>query len=295
MDFESLLIPKLFSSIKPPGPSSFGHVSWVKRRVKPKGKFGHFGTLDPFASGVLVMGIDGAMRFNQYLQDEFEKSYLAIGKIGIKTDSGDKEGKPVNESSRIPTKNEFLSALSEFKGEYLQSPPYYSAVKYNGRPLYEYARKGEFIDRPAVKRHVYNLELISLRANYIVFKASVSKGTYIRKLFEDICESLGVCGHLHGLIRDEVGPFNLKTSMTKYHIDNIGSYIIDKSLPIYKVLDREIIDLNNDLAQKFVNGLKMDLEKSPGQYWVKTDNFYLGLGSIESGVLKSDIGFSRKS
>ncbi len=175
-------------------------------------KVGHLGTLDPFATGLLIVGVNKGTKFLPYLKDE-EKTYVAELKLGGKTLSGDNTSEVI-ENKDVPmlTKDDIKSVLSSFLGESEQTPPMTSAKKIDGKPLYKLAHKGISIDRKPNKINVYEIELIEFdKENKIIkFVTTVSKGTYIRTLGEDIAEKLGTYGHLISLRRIAIGNINVK-------------------------------------------------------------------------------------
>ena len=182
--------PHLFAVDKPKGITSYDVIRKFKKILKrPFGKIGHLGTLDPFASGLLFIGISGATRFSDLIHDRTNKTYLASGLVGVKTDSGDETGNIVLEQEgKIDIEVEELSRLwgEKFKGDYFQVPPAYSATKHEGKKLYEYAREGIVIEKKAVRRRIEKIQLFDLKDEVVTFEVTVSKGTYIRTLFEDM-------------------------------------------------------------------------------------------------------------
>lgn len=174
-------------------------------------KAGHTGTLDPMATGVLPICFGRATKIAQYLLDS-DKEYIATVKLGIETDSGDAEGTIIAENDNIPVLSKELieETLKKFRGEISQVPPMYSALKYNGQPLYKLAREGKTIEIKPRNIIIYELELLSFDKDIIKVKVKCSKGTYIRSLAIDIGKELGCGGHLIELQRTQSGPFDLK-------------------------------------------------------------------------------------
>lgn len=192
---------------KPKNKTSFTLVSALRRLLKVK-KIGHAGTLDPFATGVMVMLIG-----KQYtkLSDRFlgaDKEYITTVHLGIQTDSYDCDGRILEENSTIPTEKELKKALENFQGEIMQTPPMFSAKKINGKKLYDLARKGISVEREPV--HVkMATELISYEYPYVQLRVSCSKGTYIRSIAHDLGKLLGCGAHLCALQRVRSGAFHL--------------------------------------------------------------------------------------
>ena len=177
----------------------------ILSRACPGLRVGHLGTLDPFASGLLVVAVGKATKFLPYLLDE-PKSYIAKLTLGARKDTADLTGTTVEEREvPILDLREVASVLASFQGEIEQLPPAYSALKVNGRPAYSFARKGEAVELKPRKCVVSSIHLVSYEKGEIVFTASVSKGTYIRTLGEDIAKKLGTLGYLSSLRRLSMG------------------------------------------------------------------------------------------
>jgi tRNA pseudouridine55 synthase len=193
---------------KPKGKTSFSLVSAIRRICKVQ-KVGHAGTLDPFASGVMILLVG---KNYTRLSDSFlhqDKEYIGTLHLGIRTDSYDTEGKVLTTSDLIPTEEEITKTLSQFQGTILQTPPMFSAKKIQGKKLYELARKGIEIERQPVSVTV-NIQLLSYEYPYLSLKIACSKGTYIRSLAEDIGLNLGCGAHLSNLTRTKSGRFSLE-------------------------------------------------------------------------------------
>jgi tRNA pseudouridine55 synthase len=211
---------------KPAGITSHDVVTHARRILKTK-RVGHTGTLDPFATGVLVLMIGKATRLAQFL-DKDEKEYEAAIRFGYETDTGDLTGERRYVENTIQgdtvTINEVESVLPDFLGEIEQTPPMYSAKKVDGKKLYELARKGVEVARKVAKVVIYKLEIVYDREIYepgptIRIRVSCSAGTYIRTLAEDIGRRLGTGAHLAELRRTRAGKFNLTESIT---LDALG-------------------------------------------------------------------------
>ncbi|MBN2801227.1 MAG: tRNA pseudouridine(55) synthase TruB [Deltaproteobacteria bacterium] len=197
---------------KPAGITSHDVVAAI-RAVTGVKKVGHTGTLDPFATGVLPIALGGSTRLIQFL-DESLKVYDALIRFGTATDTGDPTGQVIREAP-LPTQDEaeVRAVLEGFLGPQLQTPPAYSAVKVRGRPLYDYARKGETVEVKARPIHIYHLELQSYDHEHLRVVITCSRGTYARVLADDIATALGSAGHLEELRRDASGPFLLEQSI----------------------------------------------------------------------------------
>lgn len=202
---------------KPSGITSHDVVSVLRKILQTK-KIGHTGTLDPMANGVLPIAVGDATRLIEFLSDD--KEYVAVVKFGESTDTYDKEGSIIFKSEKIVEKSELEKALLKFKGEILQKPPIYSALKKNGKKLYEYAREGKNIEIEPRKIFIEKLELLSFQNNIAELRIKCSKGTYIRSIANDLGEILSCGGHLIGLTRTIAGDFLLENSVTLDEIIN---------------------------------------------------------------------------
>lgn len=217
-------------------------------------KIGHTGTLDPIATGVLVICIGNTTKLCEVLTSE-NKEYIATIKLGIKTDTLDTTGEIIERKDFNITESQIKEVLSSFLGQSTQVTPIYSAVKVNGKKLYEYAREGIKVELPNREINITNIELISFNNDEIVFKTTVSKGTYIRALIDDICKKLNTVGTMSSLIRTKQGNFNIEDSYTIEDIEN-GNY---KLITIEEALSTlESITIEEDTYNKVKNGAIID-------------------------------------
>lgn len=194
---------------KPKGVTSNGILQQVKR-LFGAAKAGHTGALDPLATGVLPLCFGEATKFSQMMLDS-DKAYIATARLGIRTETGDSEGAVVAEKP-VPdglTADVLEPVLDGFRGDIQQVPSMYSALKHKGRPLYEYAREGIEVERPARPVTIYELTLLDIRENELDIAVSCTKGTYIRSLVEDIGEALGCGAHVTALRRTMASGFTL--------------------------------------------------------------------------------------
>ena len=198
------------------GASSNDVLQRVKRLFNAA-KAGHTGSLDPLATGVLPICLGEATKFSQYLLDS-DKSYRTTMKMGVRTTTGDREGEPVEERAVTVTRSDVEAILPKFRGNVDQVPSMYSALKHNGRPLYEYAREGIEVDRPSRTITIHRLELLDFDGDECVLEVDCTKGTYIRTLIEDIGEALGCLGHVVELKRLKAGPY---TEHQTYTLDEL--------------------------------------------------------------------------
>lgn len=243
---------------KPYGYTSRDIVNIVSKTFNTK-KIGHTGTLDPIATGVLVLPIGNALKVSELLTAE-KKEYIARVILGYETDMLDVTGKETKRNKPSCTKEEIEVVLKSFIGKNNQQVPIYSAVKVNGKKLYEYARQGIEVTPPTKEIEVYNLELIS-NIEYLedtiefTIKCEVSKGTYIRSLIRDIAYKLGTFGTMKELTRTGQGIFSLEDSYTLQDIQNNNYKLmsIKEALPNIK-----IIKVEDNLLKKIKNGMVLD-------------------------------------
>ena len=214
-------------------------------------KIGHTGTLDPIATGVLVICIGKSTKLCDILTSKY-KEYIATIKLGIKTDTLDTTGTILEEQeAKTYTKEEITKVLNTFLGTSIQETPIYSAVKVNGKKLYEYAREGIPVELPKREIDIKSIELLDYKDNEIVFKTTVSKGTYIRALINDICTKLNTIGTMSSLVRTKQGEFNIEDCYTLEEIE-AGNY---KLLSNEEVLSNlETIDIEENHVIPVNNG-----------------------------------------
>jgi tRNA pseudouridine55 synthase len=207
---------------KPPGITSHDVVAML-RGVLGIRKIGHTGTLDPFATGVLAIAVGSATRLIQYL-DEDLKVYDSLLQLGQATDTGDPEG-DIIETAPVPELDDahIQQVLDGFVGDRMQTPPMYSAVKINGRPLYSYARAGETVEVPARPIRVDEVSFLGWQAPHLRVRITCGKGTYARVLAEDFGQALGSVAHLIGLRRERSGPFTLEHALDAPTLSQIAA------------------------------------------------------------------------
>ena len=224
-------------------------VNKLTKILKTK-KIGHTGTLDPIATGVLVVCVGNTTKLCELLTSEY-KEYVATIKLGIKTDTLDTTGNIIEKKEYNVTEEQIKEVLNSFLGTSIQTTPIYSAVKVNGKKLYEYAREGKNVELPKREINITNIELISYKDDEIKFKTTVSKGTYIRALIDDICNKLNTVGTMSSLIRTKQGKFTLEETFTLEDVEN-GKYEL---ISIEKALsDIETITIDEDTYNKVKNG-----------------------------------------
>ena len=198
---------------KPKDYTSHDIVNIVRKKLNIK-KVGHAGTLDPNATGVLPILIGSATKISKYLI-EHKKTYIATIKLGEKTDTGDIEGKIIERKTDFKELNieKIEKVFDKFKGKQKQIPPMYSAIKINGKKLYEYAREGKNKDIKPREIEIYNINLINYKNYEIKYQVECSKGTYIRTLSEDIAKAIGTVGYMKDLVRIKVDEFKIEDAI----------------------------------------------------------------------------------
>ncbi len=206
---------------KPSGASSNQVLQTVKRLFRAR-KAGHTGSLDPLATGMLPICFGKATRISSFLLAS-DKRYLTVGQLGEATDTGDAEGRVVRNCSVEGIDRERIeAALAAFRGEIEQVPPMYSALKHKGERLYEIARRGEVVERPARRITIHELNLLGFDGNRFELDVHCSKGAYIRTLVEDIAEAMGSCAHVVRLRRTAVAPFDAEGMLTLAQLESLA-------------------------------------------------------------------------
>ncbi|MCR5349259.1 MAG: tRNA pseudouridine(55) synthase TruB [Bacilli bacterium] len=239
---------------KPEGMTSRAVDNALQRLFHTR-KVGHLGTLDPFATGLLVVAIGKATKYLPFLPDE-EKTYEATLVLGKKTDTGDYQGEIIEEK-QVPelSKQSIENVLSSFLGESHQLPPMTSAIKKDGVPLYRLAHQGKEVERELRPIYIHQIRLLSFAHDEIRFEATVSKGTYIRTLGEDIAEKLGTVGFLSALRRTKVGPVEVKDALPLEKVDE-SALRVPSDFVFYPR-----VHLSGEQAKKGRNGVALDLPR----------------------------------
>ncbi len=244
---------------KPVGLSSNDALMKAKRVFNAK-KAGHTGTLDPFATGLLPLCFGEATKFSQDLL-EADKTYEATVHLGIMTTTGDTEGELIEQREVDVTREQVEAALARFRGPIFQVPPMYSALKRDGKALYEYAREGITLEREARPVTIHALSLVEYTAPLLKILVTCSKGTYVRVLGEDIGAALGCGAHLNALRRVQVGALSTERMIT---LEDLQAHADPLSLlaPVDALLSSfPSVELTADLAKRFLNGQRLALGK----------------------------------
>ncbi len=260
------------------------------RRLFNANKAGHTGSLDPLATGLLPLCFGEATKVSALMLDD-NKRYQVVVQLGVMTDTGDAEGEVIK-TAEVPdiSNNELMHCLQQFTGEIDQVPPMYSALKHNGKKLYELAREGVSIERKARRINIFDLKLLESslsgvdKTNQLILEVFCSKGTYIRSLAEDIGDALGSCGTVLALRRLEAGIFNIVqaktieqfTAMTAQELQN-SLIAIDKPLLAYPSVQ---LSEQQTVAIKYGQSVQLDAGLIEGTVRLYNDDVFLGLGEM---------------
>ena len=265
------------------GMTSSRVVQVVKKRFQFK-KVGHLGTLDPMATGLLILAINRGTKFSSLLL-ESHKSYAAEVTLGIQTDTDDAEGEKILSRSVTCNNEETKQMLLSFLGSSKQKPPIYSALKVNGKPMYKYAREGVKVEKASRNIEIQSIENISINLPRISFEVSCSKGTYIRSIARDLGELLGCGGHLSALKRLTQQDFLLKDAKK---IDEINELDI---IPLELAFNHlESVNIPEEQLKKFINGSAVDLGLSKNSLLrvYNSEDVFIALGRNSSEGFKHE-------
>ncbi len=274
---------------KPVNMSSQQAVTKIKKLFNAR-KAGHSGTLDPIASGILLVCLDEATKVTRFLSD-IEKEYVVKMKFGERTDSYDSTGKVIEKRPfDFLTERMIFDTLKKFTGAIKQKPPLYSAIKVKGQRLYKLARKGINIDVPERTINIMEIQALAFNPPFFEFKVVCSKGTYIRTLCDDIGISLGTAAHVISLIRTRIGSFNIQDAFSFGEPENKlinAIYSIDSAIS-----HLEEIILNPEDFKKLRNGFPYEITDKKMTFKthyirLKTpENNLLGIGKLENNLVK---------
>lgn len=269
---------------KPQGKTSHDVVAILRRITKIK-QIGHTGTLDPFAEGVLPICIGKATRLIEYLEDD--KAYIGTVQLGKSTTTYDTEGDGVNFSDKKVTLEEIEQALTNFRGEIQQLPPIYSAIKVNGKKLYEYARKGEEVKIEPRLVNIYKLEIVDFNKEKqtVDLHIECSKGTYIRSIANDLGEALGCYGHLIKLVRIKAGKFGINEAIRLDTLETKEQ--VEKNL-IYPLefLDYPKYELNDSEREKVSHGMGINVGLEDGIAVLISHDELIAVANVENKKAK---------
>ena len=269
---------------KPQGKTSHDVVAILRRITKIK-QIGHTGTLDPFAEGVLPICIGKATRLIEYLDDD--KAYIGTVQLGKSTTTYDTEGEGVNFSDKKVSLEEIEQALQNFRGEIEQLPPIYSAIKVNGKKLYEYARKGEEVKIEPRRVNIYKLEVVHFDEEKQTLELHIecSKGTYIRSIANDLGEALGCYGHLIKLVRIKAGKFEVNEAINLEALETKEQAEKNLIYPL-EYLDYPKYELNEVEKEKVSHGMGINTDLENGIALLTQQSKLIAVANIENKKAK---------
>ncbi len=278
----------IINILKPSEMTSHDIVSFVRKNFNMK-KVGHTGTLDPNAAGVLPICIGKATRVAEYFNN-FDKSYRGEVSLGTSTDTQDSYGVVLESSNKEVSEEDINEVFNNFRGDIQQLPPMYSALKHNGRKLYELAREGKTIERKKRDITIYDIEILKNYNNKrILFDVKCSKGTYVRTICNDIGAQLDTFGHMSFLMRTSVGNFNIENAYTLDEVEKLKqenkleSILLPLDTPL---MNYQGICFNKDYYKHLKNGLKIRVNNSKKMYNVDEllrvycEEEFVGVGTL---------------
>lgn len=271
-------------------------VAILRKKLNMK-RIGHTGTLDPMATGVLPICIGNSTRISEYIMNQ-GKSYIATLKFGESTTTYDSEGEITNISDNVSfTSDEINKVLKTFLGDISQTPPIYSAIKVNGKKLYEYARDNEKIEIKSRKVTIYDIKLLEIKNEFAKIYINCSKGTYIRSIIHDLGIKLNSYAHMTELIRTRVGHFDLENSIDISKIDSYSLEDLENSLISINdaLYNFESIEVTKIIRDRLVNGQRINIKdlintKIPKDEEIKiiSENEFIGIAKINNNILKME-------
>lgn len=269
---------------KPKGKTSHDVVAILRRVTKVK-QIGHTGTLDPFAEGVLPICIGKATRLIEYLDDN--KAYIGTVQLGKSTTTYDTEGEVVNISDKKVTLQEIEKVLPKFQGEIEQLPPIYSAIKVNGKKLYEYARNGEDVEIKPRGVNIYKLEVVNFdkKNQTLELYIECSKGTYIRSIAHDIGEDLGCFGHLIKLVRIKAGQFEVNEAIKLDTLESVEQVRQNLIYPL-EYLNYPKYELNKTEKEKVSHGMGLEINAQDGVVVLTHQKEFIAVAKVENNKAK---------
>ncbi len=269
---------------KEQGITSHDLVSKVRKKLKIK-RVGHAGTLDPMATGVMVIAVGQATRLIQFLQET--KTYKAEVYLGITTDTLDAEGKILSENQVNVTQEQIHEAIKKYIGKIKQIPPMVSAIHHEGVRLYELARQGIEVERKSRDIEIYNIIISEINLPRFTIEVSCQSGTYIRTLADDIGRDLGCGAHLSKLERTEANKIFIRQNSLE--VDDITpESLMPFDLPVRYLPE---ISLDNELAKKYLQGQKINVNNKNDTYRVTNNNSLIGIAKLNDNLLKPEVNF----
>lgn len=267
---------------KPEGWTSFDVVNKLKYLFKPL-KVGHLGTLDPMATGVLLVTLGKATKLFDLMQEK-QKTYIATFKFGTLTNTLDSTGEVIEVCNKIPfNKTEIIAVLPMFIGEISQIPPKYSAKSVNGKRAYDLARQGIDFELKPKNVKVYDIKILDFDGFSVKLEITCGSGTYIRSLGRDIAQKLGTFATMTSLVRTKIDDFNLEKCLNIQDVVNNPEQSI---ISIDKVLNYPILKVDDAIKNKLLNGQKLEIKTNEGIYLLKDNNDIVALIEIKENLAK---------
>ena len=270
---------------KPEEMTSFKVVKEIRKLFSGQFKVGHTGTLDPLATGLLILAVGKATRLSEYFLKQ-DKCYIVKGRFGLSSDTYDLDGELKEVSCPEITKDALLKILKRFMGEIEQIPPAFSAIRIKGKRAYELARKGEKVELKPRRVKIYSLKLLDFSYPDFELEVCCSSGTYIRTLVHDIGNVLGCDAVVVELRRTKVGKITIDKAIPLSELikGNIKNFLV----PVDELLDMPEIKLSPESKKRFKNGMKIRTETPNGFYKIYSDGEFLGIGVVKSNLLKPE-------
>lgn len=259
---------------KPQGWTSFDIVNKIKHMVKPH-KVGHLGTLDPMATGVLLVTVGKATKLFDLMQEK-KKTYVATFEFSYLTDTLDKTGQIIEKTHKIPTIDEILEVLPKFIGKISQIPPKYSAKSINGKRAYEMARQNIDFELKPKMVEIFDVKLLSYVNGSLTLEITCGSGTYVRSIGRDIAIELKTLATMTELIRTKVGNFSVEECLNIENLESVEEII----LPLDNILTYEKLNVSNEETQRLLNGQILNLNKQDGIYSLFLDDDIIALVKI---------------
>lgn len=261
---------------KPKDWTSFDVVNKIKHMVKPN-KVGHLGTLDPMATGVLLVTVGKATKMFDIMQEK-EKTYVATFEFGYETDTLDATGNVIRKNEIIPSQNQIEQVLLGFIGKTMQIPPMYSAKSVNGVRAYAIARRGEQVELKPKEIVIHKIKILNFINNKLVLEIVCGSGTYIRAIGRDIAYKLDTCATMTELIRTKVGKFSIDNckNIEDINKDNVFNNLI----PLTDILEYKVLSLTDELQKKLLNGQTINVNVPDGSYFIQQANDIVAIANI---------------
>ncbi|MBR1987586.1 MAG: tRNA pseudouridine(55) synthase TruB [Clostridia bacterium] len=265
--------------------TSFDVVNKIKHILKIR-QVGHLGTLDPMATGVLLITIGKATKLFDIMQDKI-KTYVAEFEFGYSTDTLDKTGKIIDSSQNIPFLSEIQDIIPEFIGQIEQIPPKYSAKNINGERAYDLARKGIDFELKSKTVEIYDIKIISYTDKVLKLEIKCGSGTYIRAIGRDIAKKLNTLATMTSLIRTQVGDISVEKCSKIEDLDEIS--VDDNIICIKNILNLPKLNLNEELIKKLLNGQTINLDNNDGVYMLNDEFDTIALVKVEKNKAKMSL------